>query len=85
MISHTPQMALQDSADKLDTSMIGRLCVFALLSVVVLGGWLATWAYVLGLGWTLALVLPVALVAFSVIPSSMRRTQDVVPVPAIAG
>ncbi|HNO77541.1 MAG TPA: hypothetical protein PKN33_05720 [Phycisphaerae bacterium] len=79
MISHTPQMALQDSAGKLDSSQVGRFCVYAVTSVVVLGGWLATWTLILGLGLTIALVLPIAVIAFSMIPSTVRRGQAVRP------
>jgi hypothetical protein len=81
MISHAPQTILQDSTEKLDVSMIGRSCAYALLSIVVLGGWFATWFVLLGLGLTLALVAPVGLIAFSMIPASVRRTHPAMHAP----
>ncbi|GJM24272.1 MAG: hypothetical protein DHS20C16_06870 [Phycisphaerae bacterium] len=82
MISHAPQMTLQDSTEKLITPTIGRWCLYALLSIVVLGGWLATWIIILGFGLTLSLTVPIGLIALSVIPAKARRTDAKVYAPA---
>ncbi len=76
MISHTPQMALQDSTKKLDIAMIGRVCAYALFSVIVFGGWVATWTLILGLSLTIAILAPVGLAVFALVPASVRRSQQ---------
>ncbi len=73
MISQAPHMTLQNTSEELENSVLGRACAFALFSIVVFGGWLATWALIFGFGLVFMVVAIVGLVALAMVPVAARR------------